>query len=44
MVCGLISLLVLCGLGVFSSPRATAGVEFAFSVGEGISADYLPAT
>ena len=44
MVGGLISLLVLGGLAVFSTPRATAGVEFAFSVGDGINADYLPAT
>ena len=43
MVSGLVSLLVLCGLGVFSMRRATAGVEFAFSVGEGINAYYLPA-
>ena len=43
VVLGLVSFLLLCGVWVFSIPRATAGVEFAFSVGDGVNAYYLPA-
>ncbi|MBU2773185.1 hypothetical protein HMI48_04440 [Acidithiobacillus ferrooxidans] len=39
----LASLLLLCGMWAFSMPCAAANVEFAFSVGGGVNAYYLPA-
>ncbi len=41
---GLASLLLLCAAWVLAVPRALAGVELAFSVGDGVNAYYLPAT
>ncbi len=38
----LLWLLLLCGAWVFSIPAASAQIDFAFSVGDGVNAYYLP--
>ena len=38
----LLWLLLLCGTWAFSTPAASAQINFAFSVGDGVNAYYLP--